>query len=101
MNLQILYFDGCPSWQNALKNLREALPEPQVELVNVADDDAAVAHQFVGSPTIRFNGDDLFPIDQADYSLGCRVYQTADGLRGWPTVDLIRSALLERGIITS
>jgi hypothetical protein len=46
----------------------------------------------VGSPSIRVNGEDLFPVDHENYALGCRVYQTPDGLRGWPTVEMLEEA---------
>jgi hypothetical protein len=27
MNIDLLYFDGCPSWEDALANLKSALAE--------------------------------------------------------------------------
>jgi hypothetical protein len=27
MKIELLYFDGCPSWENGLKNLEAALQE--------------------------------------------------------------------------
>ncbi|MEK6223200.1 MAG: thioredoxin family protein, partial [Chloroflexota bacterium] len=50
-------------------------------------------YQFVGSPTIRVNGADLFPIEQANYALGCRVYQTPTGFRGVPTEEMVKAQL--------
>lgn len=100
MNVELLYFDGCPSWQAALANLREVLGESvQVRLVTVESAADAERLQFHGSPTLRINGQDLFPIDAADYALGCRVYHTPDGLQGWPTTAMIRQALAA-GIVT-
>jgi len=98
MLVELLYFDGCPSWQAALANLRTVLgEEAPIKLIRVADDADAVRQRFTGSPTIRVEGEDLFPTGQQDYALGCRIYHSPDGLRGWPTPDMIRAALEARG----
>lgn len=97
MKVEVLYFNECPYWQNALGNLKQVLDqlereyELSVTCVETADD--AVRTRFVGSPTIRVNGHDLFPITPSAYALGCRVYYTPEGLRGWPTVEMISDAL--------
>ncbi|GAB4475513.1 MAG: hypothetical protein Kow00124_16580 [Anaerolineae bacterium] len=97
MRIELLYFDGCPSWQTGLENLRAALAEAgidaPVELVRVDSDEEALRQRFQGSPTIRVDGRDLFPTGHDNYAMGCRVYQTPEGLRGWPTVEMIRAAL--------
>lgn len=105
MQIELLYFDGCPSWRIALDNLRAVLAESDapidVKLTRVESNKQAIEARFVGSPTIRLDGVDLFPVgheDHEDYALGCRVYHTPDGLLGWPTVEMIRSAMSERGI---
>lgn len=100
MRVELLYFNDCPSWQTALDNLRAALSglglPPEVRLTRVETDAQAVEQRFIGSPTLRVNGVDLFPTGGEDYALGCRVYATSEGLRGWPTVEMVRSALKER-----
>lgn len=97
MDLELLYFDGCPSWQTALENLRAALNDlgiqAEVRLRRIGSHEEAVAARFVGSPTIRVDGEDLFPPTHNDYALGCRIYATPEGLRGWPTVEMLRAAL--------
>ena len=94
---ELLYFDGCPSWQEALENLRQALQAEglsmDVSLFRVEGNDHAISVKFRGSPTIRIGGDDLFPEESAEYGLSCRVYQTEIGLRGWPTAPMIRRRL--------
>jgi hypothetical protein len=98
MNIELMYFDTCPSYQNARALLEQVLAEERinapVEMVPVRDDEDAVLKQFVGSPTLRANGVDLFA-EQASgvYAMQCRVYRTPDGLRGWPTKSMIRAAL--------
>ena len=69
-----------------------------VSLIQVDGNDHAIAMKFQGSPTIRFGGDDLFPEEPLEYGLSCRVYQTEMGLRGWPTVPMIRRRLHALGI---
>jgi hypothetical protein len=98
MEVRLLYFDGCPHWQTMRDRLREALRaegledmEPIPQLVQTPED--AQKLRFVGSPTIRIDGQDPFASPEASYGLTCRVYQTPDGLAGSPTVKQLRAAL--------
>lgn len=100
-NIQILYFDGCPTYQSAESTLREIMADggitADVEMVAVNTDEDARRLKFPGSPTIRANGQDLFPTaERRDYRLGCRVYATPEGLKGSPTAEMLRNALTER-----
>lgn len=96
LDIELLYFDGCPSWKMAQEFLEGIIQkhniETRVQLIRVETDQEARDHHFVGSPSIRVNGEDLFPVDHENYALGCRVYQTPDGLRGWPTVEMLEEA---------
>ncbi len=98
MKVEILYFDGCPTYETATKTLRAVLAEEgkeaKVELVAVNSDEEARRLRFPGSPTIRVDGRDLFPaVEHEDWRLGCRVYATPQGLRGSPTTEMLREAL--------
>lgn len=100
MNLELLYFDGCPTYKTAEKTLREVLKEESIEaepqLVAVNTDEEAQKMKFPGSPTIRVDGQDLFPTaEQSGWYLGCRVYVTPEGLKGSPTAQMMRTALRE------
>lgn len=57
------YSDGCASYVRALENLEEALRLEQVaaevSLIHAGPESDAQAHRFIGSPTIRINGEDL------------------------------------------
>jgi hypothetical protein len=102
LSVELLYFDGCPSWENALTILNDTLKESgkafDVSLVLVDSQQAAEEHRFVGSPTIRINGADLFPLEeQSNYGLGCRLYQTPEGLNGWPTERMIKERMGQSG----
>ena len=97
MKVELLYFDGCPSWEMGLKNLEAALLKENlsasIEMVKVTDDEEAVRLKFLGSPHFRVNGHDLWPEDRVTYSLSCRVYPTPDGIKGFPTVAMLRQQL--------
>ncbi len=99
MKVEVLYFDGCPTYKTAEKTLREVLAregmQAEVELVAVNNDEEARRLRFPGSPTIRLDGRDLFPAsEREDWRLGCRVYATSEGLKGSPTGEMIRTAVL-------
>ena len=97
LNIELLYFDHCPSWKNALDILEESLRNlgvsQDISLIPVETQEDAEANDFTGSPMIRVNGIDLFPTGQTNYALGCRVYQTQEGYRGWPTEDMVSEKL--------
>src|SRR5215211_3451112 len=101
MRVEVLYFDGCPTYRVAEKTLRGVLAqedvEAEVELVAVNSDEEVQRLRFPGSPTIRVDSEDLFPVpERAGYALGCRMYATPEGLRGSPTIpeELSRDARL-------
>ena len=98
MKVEVLYFDGCPTYRAAHKTLAEVLSEEgleaEVELVAVNTDQEAGRLRFPGSPTIRVDGEDLFPApEREDWRLGCRIYTTPEGLKGFPTAEMFREAL--------
>ena len=95
--VEILYFSGCPSWKQTIEDLKFVLAEkglkPEIKLIKIVSDDDAKAQSFPASPTIRVNGRDLFPIEQQNYSLKCRVYSTPEGLIGTPPREMIKERL--------
>lgn len=98
MKLELLYFDGCPTYREAERALREALRaegvQVEVDLVKVDDNEDAERLRFPGSPTIRADGRDLFPTpDRSVWTLGCRTYTTPEDLKGSPTADILRTSL--------
>ncbi len=102
MKVEVLYFDGCPTYETATKALQTVLAEEgveaEIELVAVNTDEEARRLQFPGSPTIRVEGEDLFPVaEREDWRLGCRVYTTPEGLKGSPTAEMLRKALTKKG----
>jgi hypothetical protein len=101
--IELLWWEGCPSAPAALADLQAALTEQgvdpsSVELREIGSDEQAAAERFVGSPTIRVGGGDLFPPgDDEPAGLSCRVYRLPDG-RASPTPDpqLLRQELARR-----
>lgn len=97
MEVDLLYFDGCPSWQSGLKNLKAALEaeglKADLRLVRVEDDTEAVRLKFLGSPSFRADGTDLWPEERRRYNLNCRLYTTPQGLKGVPAVEMLREKL--------
>lgn len=103
MKVEVLYFDGCPTYLEAEKALRGVLEEQgvgaEVELVAVNTDGEAQSLRFPGSPTVRVDGEDLFPVlERAEYALGCRMYATSEGLRGAPTAEMLTEALAKKEV---
>jgi hypothetical protein len=91
MRIELLWWEGCPSYPETRADLEEALAaagvDANVETVEIESDEQARRERFPGSPTIRIDGDDVFPCpDQEPYSLTCRVYRLRDG-RPSPTPD--------------
>ncbi len=89
--VELLWWDGCPSHPAALAELRAAMRElgrdpDEVRSVEVTTERHAAGEGFVGSPTIRVGGRDLFPLADEPAGLTCRVYRTRDG-RPSPTPD--------------
>lgn len=99
MKVELLYFEGCPNADLAEQDLRQALVEEKIEAeitsVCVEDDEESQRMRFPGSPTIRIDGEDAFPVDTREsWLLTCRTYATPEGLRGAPTVEMLRSVLI-------
>jgi hypothetical protein len=91
MNVELLFWEGCPSYPKALADLREAMmdlgldPEEIVVREVHTDHDADREH-FVGSPTIRIDGIDIQPPEGEPFGLTCRIYHRRNG-RISPTPD--------------
>jgi hypothetical protein len=86
------FFDDCTNWQTMAERVRQALDrtghaDVQVVLEKVASAEDAERLGFIGSPTILVDGTDPFAQPGWPFGLTCRVYGTAHGLAGSPTVD--------------
>ena len=101
MEIELFYFEGCPSWQSGLENLKAALAaeglEASIRLVKVEDNNEAARLMFMGSPSFRCDGVDWWPEERKRYNMNCRVYQTSQGMKGAPTVEMLREQLRQHG----
>ncbi len=99
MKVELLYFDGCPSYERLLPRLSELVagadPDAQLELRRVESIEAAEREHFLGSPTVRIDGVDIDPgaAERTDFGLKCRLYRTGEGISGLPPEQWIRDAL--------
>jgi hypothetical protein len=98
--VEFLWWRECPSWERALADLRAAMVEAaldpdSVELREIGTDALASRESFVGSPTIRIDGEDIQPPgDDEPVGLNCRVYRRRDGrVSPLPDPEDVREAL--------
>ncbi len=98
MDVEILYFEGCPNLESTravvVGVVRELGSGAIVREVRVTSDEEAIRLRFLGSPTVRVNGVDVEPAarERTDYSFTCRLY----GADGVVPADLVRNALRAR-----
>jgi hypothetical protein len=99
--VEILYFDACPNHEPAralVERLASELRvEPEIEFVEVADSEAALALRFLGSPTVRIDGVDVEPgaQERRDFAFSCRIYRSEAGASEQPEESWVREALIE------
>ena len=95
MKVQLLYFDDCPNYGRTLELIESVAEELgtsiEVECIRIDSAEEAVRRRFVGSPSVRVEGEDVDPEvrDSRDFGMACRRY----GESGVPPRDLIRAAL--------
>jgi hypothetical protein len=87
-SLTLLVWSGCPSHDRALASARTLLddlgyPQTEIDVIWVETEQDAVSRRFVGSPSFRWDDEELIPTDDAWYGLACRLYRHRDG-RGPP-----------------
>jgi hypothetical protein len=107
-SVELLWWEGCPSWPQALEDLRSALGElgldpDGVAVREISSDQQAGTARFPGSPTIRVDGVDVQPPAEGEpQGLTCRVYRLRDGrISATPDPadvrDALRAAVERRG----
>jgi hypothetical protein len=99
VKVELLYFDGCPNDESLLPDLERLLVLEGVtdglELRRIESPEAAVRERFLGSPTVRVDGQDVEPgaTERRDFGLQCRLYRTGERLGHVPSDEWIREAL--------
>ena len=98
MDVEVRYVQDCPNLSTTRERLRKALDavgrddvEVRLRLVGSAQD--AIELGFVGSPTVVVDGSDPLAAPDAAVGMSCRLYRTATGLSGAPTVEQLTAAL--------
>lgn len=99
MHIDFLYWEGCPSHEEALQRLRAVLDEEGIDAdlrtIHVSTPADARTLRFPGSPTIRVQGRDIQPATAVSPGgLTCRLYLLDDGRPSpLPSAELIRRAV--------
>jgi glutaredoxin len=99
LSIDVLYYEDCPHYKEAVQALKEVLEQENVEarvnMVKVAKGGEAEAFGFIGSPTILINGKDVEPgMDDTSLFQGhCRIYVYKEDMFEYPPKDMIREAL--------
>lgn len=99
VRVELLWFPDCPNHVAAramlIDVLSELAPGTRIDDVDASDPTVAVDRRFPGSPTIRVNGVDVDPAfeDPGDYTPRCRLYWTANGMRGIPERAWVEAAV--------
>ncbi len=92
VTIDLLCFDGCPSYRQAWNDILDVLVEEKIDasvrLIAVEDMDRAQELRFAGSPTIKVNGQD-FEGYQRDGVMACRICVETNGRR-YPSKSLLR-----------
>ena len=99
MEIEFLFWDGCPSHPEARQLLDDVLAErgldAEVKMREVYTQVEAEELRFPGSPTIRVDGKDVDPDSAfARPALNCRIYRKLDGRPSpVPTREQLEAAL--------
>ncbi len=98
MRIEVLYFEDCPNYQPMISLANEVLSElglsADIRQVEVRTPEDAERLRFLGSPSLRVDGEDIEPgaRSRTQYALSCRVY----GGSGLPPKKLLIAALKAR-----
>jgi hypothetical protein len=99
IEVTFLYYEDCPSHEQALERLRAVMFEEgiqaEINVIKVETEKEAQRLRFIGSPTILINGQDIDPPSiEAGYALTCRAYRLENGrISPLPSATMIRRAL--------
>jgi hypothetical protein len=89
MRIEVLYFDGCPNHKPAVERVQELLRDEGISAevleVNVREPSVAQELGFLGSPTVRVNGQDVEPEARTagEYGMMCRTYPYGQKTRSY------------------
>jgi hypothetical protein len=107
MRIEILTFSGCPNAYPTRELVRQAIRiegvDAQLLFIDVDSPDAASRLRFLGSPSVRVDGEDIEASanDRTGYGLMCRTYSGGAGVAGTPSIDMIREAIRRRASVNN
>ncbi len=94
MRIEVLVFEGCPQADSALALVTEVAarlaPGTPVDRIDVNTPEKAAEVGFLGSPSVRINGEDIEQRSTDSGSLSCRTYNG----EGVPPEWMIETAIL-------
>ena len=97
IKIEFLYFEDCPNFQPALKQLERILKEEgvgsSVEMINVTSEEMAKKFGFLGSPSIRISGKDIEGGGLGELGMKCRIYKEQGKTSNIQSDNLIRTCL--------
>ena len=98
--VEILVTPDCPHERAAITRVAVAAQilelHPDIRVIEITDLDDARRHAFIGSPTIRVDGQDIASAPRTEPpSLRCRLYETTHGFDWVPDVRPVYLALAQ------
>jgi hypothetical protein len=95
VKIELLYWDGCPSYPEARDLLEEVADPGAIEMRKVTTQHEAEELRFPGSPTIRVDGVDVDPVGaESRPALACRIYRLPDGrVSPVPSREMLEAAI--------
>jgi hypothetical protein len=107
MLVELLTFKGCPNAQAAGELARRAIDLEAVaatlDFIEVDSPEVAQRLQFLGSPSLRIDGEDVEPSasQRTAYGLMCRTYSDGARVVGTPSIGMIREAIRRRAVVSA
>jgi hypothetical protein len=100
VDVEVRFVEGCPNLPVTRQRLALALeaagrPDNEIRLRVVRTDAQAEELGFPGSPTVLIDGRDPFLDRHAVVGLSCRLYRSAEGTSGSPSVEQLTAALAQ------
>jgi hypothetical protein len=99
VRIEVLTFDGCPNAESTRELVREVARleavDARIEFVDVNTPDVARQLRFLGSPSVRIDGEDVEPYanSRTVHGLMCRTYRVGSESSGMPPIAMIRAAI--------
>lgn len=99
IKIDILFIRGCPGYKYVKKYIEEIVTDEsiyaEINLIQIEKEEDARNLHFIGSPTVRVNGEDVEKgfIDTKDYGLKSRIYYIDGKPFYYPSKSMILNAI--------